>query len=189
MAALTAHLEYLAAGRLADLAAVARVPMAELPSLIGRLRGLNPKPGPAFDTGPTPLRSADLILRFDDTNGWVLERGTWLQPKLHITAPEGRAAAQAVSAVSRALRGFERRDRVIMDVARCVFDLQGDFMRGLRPAPAVVTRRQVAEVLGVHETTVGRVRQHLVVRFETDALTFAICFVVPFRLTVVTKPR
>ncbi|WP_159450430.1 RNA polymerase factor sigma-54 [Bradyrhizobium mercantei] len=176
MAAVTAHLEYLAVGRLADLAAAAGVPMAELPLLIGRLRGLNPKPGTAFGAGPIPIRSADLILHFDKKTGWVLERGTWLQPKLAITHPEGRAAARAASAASATLRSFERRDRVIADVARCVFDLQSDFMRGIRSAPVAVTRRQVATALGLHETTVGRVRQHLIVRLENRCLRLSDLF-------------
>lgn len=164
MQTLLDNLPLLADGALGELASLCGVDQSGIAVLIGQLRGLNPKPGADFGAAAPLPPSPYLYLYRDDNGGWELERNSFIKPTLSIDA----AAQAKLTASDRALiRSVEDRDALVFRTVRAALDHQGAFLDGQIPAPRVMTSAMLADRLGVHETTVGRIRKHLTL--GTDA--------------------
>ncbi|MDR5654161.1 hypothetical protein [Ruixingdingia sedimenti] len=163
MQALLDHLPLLAAGDLRALADRTGIPPQDLPALIGRLRGLDPKPGAQFQNAPAILPAPDFLIERVEGAGWDLRRGRWLRPTLDIAAPPARALAADLRRAAALAALVENRDRLIWRTAVQAAGWQGDFLDGRRDWPRPMALADVARPLGVHETSVGRIRNHLVI--------------------------
>jgi RNA polymerase sigma-54 factor len=162
MERLLANLPLLAQGDGPALVRICGVSPRDLAMLVTLVRRLNPKPGALFDGGPEPIRPPDLVVDRDDGGEWTvsLDRGT--APEVRVSEVNGtkeqRAEAQGI------IRALSRRNELVLRVAAHAVAAQRDFLEGgptlLRP----LTTRDVALALGVHETTVGRIRSGLLVR-------------------------
>ncbi|WP_413208019.1 RNA polymerase sigma-54 factor [Rhodospirillum sp. A1_3_36] len=162
MERLLANLPLLARGDGPALVRICGVPPREMARLVTLVRRLNPKPGALFDGGAEPIRPPDLVVDRDAAGEWTvsLDRGT--APDVRVSEVNGtkeqRAEAQGI------IRALSRRTDLVLRVAAHAVAAQRDFLEGgptlLRP----LTTRDVALALGVHETTVGRIRSGLLVR-------------------------
>lgn len=162
----------------ADLRALTRIcdcTMDELKLDLRKLRGLNPKPGAMFETYITPQRPPDLIITRGDQGAWNVDLNRSTLPRVVVRADEAkevnRKSAQAETAyvgerlsVARWLaRAVEHRNQTILKVGAEVARRQSAFLEEgashLRP----MILREVADAIGVHESTVSRVTSGMLV--------------------------
>lgn len=152
------RLDLLAAGEHARLARLAGVPEAEIALRQRRIRGLNPKPGAAFDPVAAQVREPDLIVR-QGPSGWqvALNRSAlpdvWVAPRGKALAEDDRARRQAAQAICRQVEArsatLQRIGAEILRRQEAVI-LQGPV--ALRP----MTMAEVAGTIDLHVSTVSR---------------------------------
>ncbi len=170
MAALLDHLDLLAERDFERLASVCGVPIEALPTLAARLRRLDPRPGASHAGDPVQVVVPDVFVRAAPDGSWLVELNQDTLPRVLVNN-EYRALVKASATrredrefisecASRAgwlVKSLQQRARTILAVAREIVRRQDAFLArgvsGLKP----LTLRQVAESLGLHESTISRV--------------------------------
>lgn len=168
MATMIAHLDLVAKGAFPQLKRICGVDDEDLADMIRELRGYDPKPGLKFGGEGAPAVVPDLYIR-QTANGWAVEINGGTLPRLLVNRRYYTELAQGAAAKSKAwlseqlaganwlVRALDQRQRTIVKVASAIVKQQeGFFLHGvahMRP----LTLRQVAEEIGMHESTVSRV--------------------------------
>jgi len=151
MAVMLAHLDVLAAGDLARLARLARVNEADIALRFRLIRAMNPKPGTEFDSlAVAHPREPDLVARAVGA-GWEVTLNRSSLPGLTVEAGEGAVVARGV------LRMVEARNATLLRVGQAVLQRQHRALAQGAGALVPMTMAEVAEEVGVHESTVSRV--------------------------------
>ncbi len=124
------------------------------------LRTFDPKPGAQFDPGAAPVREPDLIATKGEA-GWEVSLNRSAMPTVQIrkpdkrpTTPAARAAWTQAQAVGRMI---ENRNATLLRVAREILARQEAALDEGPSALVALTMTEVAEALGIHESTVSRV--------------------------------
>jgi RNA polymerase sigma-54 factor len=169
MVALLANLDRLAARDLAGLCRVCGVDRADLAEMIAEIRALDPKPGLAFADEPVSVSIPDVLVRPGPDGGWVVELNDEALPRLivhHTYHAEVLAHSRAESErdfLSDCLqkanwleRSLDQRARTILKVASEIIRHQSEFLHNGISALRPLNLRMVADVLGIHESTVSR---------------------------------
>ncbi len=170
MQALLDNLELLAKRDLRTLMQVCGVDAEDLAEMIAELKRLDPKPGASFDAAPAPAVVPDVLMRRTPDGGWALELNPDTLPRVLVN--RGFHARAQVGARNREEKAFlterfqtatwlvkslEQRANTILKVASEIVRRQEAFFRHgvghLRP----LILRDVAEEVGMHESTVSRV--------------------------------
>ncbi len=168
MATMIAHLDLVAKGAFPQLKRICGVDDEDLADMIRELRGYDPKPGLKFGGEGAPVVVPDLYVR-QTAKGWAVEVNSGTLPRLLVNRRYYTELAQGAAAKSKAwlseqlaganwlVRALDQRQRTIVKVASAIVKQQeGFFLHGvahMRP----LTLRQVAEEIGMHESTVSRV--------------------------------
>lgn len=170
-AALLENLPKLAAADLKGLMRACGCDMDELRPALKLLRSLNPKPGADFNGPVTPQRAPDLLVSKGE-EGWQVELNKSTLPSVLVNE---KSAAQLKPAhgdyvndtLSVALwlrRAVAHRNQTTLAVGAEILRRQSGFMEkgpaGLTP----MTLKDVAEAIGVHESTVSRVTTDLLMQ-------------------------
>lgn len=163
-------LPLLARGDSAGLLAQCGIGAEALAVLVTRLRRLDPKPGTRFDDAPALRRAPDLVAERDDEGQWQVSLNTATAPQVAVLPLSG-AEHRAARAEARWLeRTLSRRNALVLRVAAHVLSAQRAFLEQgathLRPLSCA----DVAAALGLHETTVNRVRNGLLVQTPSGVL-------------------
>lgn len=164
------HLEDLAAGRLRVVAEKLGVEVAAVSEALERLRRLEPRPGRVW-AGPGVNQAVIPDLRFERVGGSFVVLVEEPAARVRLNSlyrrwlKEGRAGAdrevrqyleQRLRAAVWVLRCLEQRRLTLYRLGQAILECQGDFFhrgaRHLRP----LTMREVADRVGVHESTVSR---------------------------------
>ncbi|MBX6375254.1 MAG: RNA polymerase factor sigma-54 [Acetobacteraceae bacterium] len=170
MATLLDHLDLLARRDHAALMRICGVDAEDLADMIAELRRLDPKPGTRFDFAPATAVAPDLLLRRAPDGEWVVELNPETMPRVLVNRGfHARALVRARSREDKAfladrlasatwlVRSLEQRAATIVKVAAEIMRRQEGFLRHgvehLRP----LILRDVAEAVGLHESTVSRV--------------------------------
>lgn len=166
-AALLDNLPMLAQADLRGLCRVCGVAMDDLKAMLRQLRGFNPKPGATFDATPMPQRAPDLLVT-RGPDGWRIDLNRSTLPTVVVREGEARRLAlrriEANAYVSERLsvarwlsRAVEHRNQTTLKVGAEVVRRQTEFLEHgpARLRPMVL--REVADAIGVHESTVSRV--------------------------------
>src|SRR6266481_1398631 len=166
MGRLIENLDLLATGDRAGLMQRCGVNAARLSGMIGELRRLDPRPGLAFDRSTVIAVIPDLTIERSPGGGWQIELNDETMPRLAINEsyplpPAADVTAQRYLKERRTtahwlLRALDRRAETLLRVAGEIVARQGAFLEGGAAALKPLSRRQVAAVLGLHESTVGR---------------------------------
>ncbi len=182
MAALIDNLEMVARGDLAQLRRLCKVDQDDLTDMLRELRSYNPKPGLLFGGGRTIGVVPDLFVRHSrkDDDSFVVELNNTTLPRLIVNRSyQARISAHGIrhgeghrhdsskaeqqfleQCLSRAqwlIRTLDQRATTILKVASELVAQQAGFFRhGVRHLKPL-TLRQVAETIGMHESTVSRV--------------------------------
>lgn len=167
-----AHLPDLAAGRLSRIAVAVGVDVAEIRSAADIIRSLDPKPGRSFSTGDDPrfIRPDAVIERVGDE--FVVIVNDTVSPRLRISSyyrallrrggdaeAERYLQAKLRSAVWL-LRSLEQRRLTLYRIVEAIARFQRPFLAfGVRSLRAL-TLREIAQSVGVHESTVSRAVAH-----------------------------
>ena len=136
--------------------------------MIRELRGYDPKPGLKFGGDRSQAVVPDLFIR-PTAKGWAVEINSGTLPRLLVNRRYYTELATGAAAKSKAwlseqlasanwlVRALDQRQRTIIKVASAIVKQQeGFFLHGvahMRP----LTLRQIAEEIGMHESTVSRV--------------------------------
>lgn len=157
----------------AELAKALDADPEDVEDLLEALRNLDPRPGERYNPSPTTYIAPDVYVIKDGDGYRVLLNEEGL-PRLRISPtyrrffdrPENGAAADAtarefvrdkVRAAFRLIRSLEERQRTIFKVATSIVQRQRAFLdHGIDQIRPLVLR-DVAEDIGMHESTVSRV--------------------------------
>lgn len=159
------NLPMLAAADLRGLTRVCAVSMDDLKSMLRQIRSLNPKPGASFDAAPSPQRPPDLIVTRGET-GWRVDLNRSTLPSVvvrddaarEVRNPQANAYIAERLSVARWLsRAVEHRNQTTLKVGAEVVRRQADFLQGGLSKMRPMILREVADAIGVHESTVSRV--------------------------------
>lgn len=169
MEALLNNLDVLARGDLAALRRICGVDQEDLSDMIRELRCYNPKPGLAF--GGESLQSVvpDIFVRKLASGKWSVELNTATLPRLLVnrtyyselnsraSKTERTFLSECLQSANWLVKALDQRARTILKVATELVRQQEEFfengVRGLKP----LNLRHIAEVIGMHESTVSRV--------------------------------
>ncbi len=160
------HLEAVADSRIKDIAAAERERPEDVQMAVDILRTLNPKPGNSYGADSSGYIRPDVFVR-KEAAGYVVTLNDDELPKLHISKLYQNAEHfdeeakkyihQRVNAALWFLRSIEQRRQTICHVMEEIVHRQRPCMeqgmKFLRP----MTMKQVADGIGVHESTVSRV--------------------------------
>ncbi len=163
------NLQFVARRDVRRLAEVCGCAEAEVIDTLALLRTLDPRPGLAFDTSPVHAIEPDVIVRRRPNGGFLVVLDTARLPKVLIDADyhaeiASTGNAQAVSFANQCLRSahwltrsLDQRARTIVKVASAIVTRQRAFFDGTAQHVSPLTLREVAEDIGMHESTVSRV--------------------------------
>jgi RNA polymerase sigma-54 factor len=169
MQTLLVHLDVLARGDKARLMRLCGVDAEDLDDMIAEIRSLDPRPALAFDHEPMVPVVPDILVRPAPGGGFAVELNAETLPRLlvdrryHDTVKRGARArddrrylSERLQEANWLVRALDQRARTILKVAAEIVRRQdGFFARGIahmRP----LTLRDIAEAIGMHESTVSR---------------------------------
>ncbi len=160
------HLELLAAREYARLKAATGAIDEELRAAQQLIRGLNPRPGAAFSRTESPYVIPDVVVR-KLRNVWKASLNQGAMPRLRInrfyaelTARQKNSGGSLATQLQEArwlIKNVRQRFDTILRVTQAIVDRQRSFLDHGEVAMRPMVLREIAEVLGVHESTVSRV--------------------------------
>ena len=184
MTAILDHLPLLTERGPEALAAAAGIDPDDLPACLDRLRALDPRPGLALAGGPAPTIVPDLLVLAADAapaydRDLARPVGRWIVALNPDTVPRvtlDRAGLAGLRARSRdaatrtwlndrsrdaalLIRAIERRGATMLEVGAEIFSRQQAFLEHGMAALGPMKRRDIADAVGLNESTVGRAAQ------------------------------
>jgi RNA polymerase sigma-54 factor len=170
MRVLLDNLPLLAARNIAALCRLCRVESETLAEMIAVLKALDPRPGYAFDPPLAQPVVPDILMRSRPQGGWTVELNPETLPRVLVNhryhAEISRAARSKAEkdyvngrlhAANWLVRSLHQRATTILKVAAEIVRQQdGFFRRGVQALRPLILR-DVAEAIGMHESTVSRV--------------------------------
>lgn len=169
MARMIDNLELLARGRMGDLKRICGVDDEDLADMVRELRAYDPKPGSSFSTEAAEDIAPDVFVRRTKA-GYAVELNGAALPRLLVnrryyqelrTGPQDKKSkawlSECLASANWLVRALDQRARTIVKVvSEIVKTQQGFFERGVS-AMKPLTLREVADAIGMHESTVSRV--------------------------------
>ena len=170
MQLLVANLELLARCEWAGLCKICGVPQDILLAKVQELRSLNPKPALAFDDVSAQPVIPDVIMRQQPGGGWIVELNAETLPRVLVNntyysqinrTTRNREDRQYVSdclqSANWLVKSLHQRATTILKVAtEIIKQQQAFFVHGVTSLRPLVLR-DIAEAIGMHESTVSRV--------------------------------
>jgi RNA polymerase sigma-54 factor len=170
MALLVDHLELVAKRDFPRLKSICGVDAERIAEMVAEIRRLNPKPGHAFGAEPVQPVVPDVYVRAAPDGTWIVELNTETLPRVlvnnqYMARVSGNSAreedrlylSECHSNATWLVKSLDQRARTILKVAREIVRQQDGFLvngiRHLRP----LNLKNVADVIGMHESTVSRV--------------------------------
>jgi len=161
------HLELLAARDFSKLRKVLQCGDDELRQAQRLIQSLNPRPGAAFSTSETRYIVPDVVVK-KIKNVWVASLNPDALPKLRINrmyadilqnnrSQSGGQLSHQLQEARWLIKNVQQRFETILRVSQAIVDRQRHFFEhgevGMRP----LVLREIANTLGLHESTVSRV--------------------------------
>ncbi|HSG58487.1 MAG TPA: RNA polymerase factor sigma-54 [Woeseiaceae bacterium] len=159
------HLDLIASQSHAELRRDLRATDAELHDALALVKSCNPKPGLAVSPAATEYVVPDVFVRKVD-NRWQVEISPTGIPRLSVNQQYAKLLrGNGEHSVLRAqlqearwlIRSLEIRNETLMKVATCIVARQTEFLEHGDEAMKPMVLRDVAEEVGMHESTISRV--------------------------------
>jgi RNA polymerase sigma-54 factor len=177
--ALLDHLDLLAKRDFEALRRVCRVDADDMADMIAEIKALNPKPASAFDHIVAQPIVPDVFVRRREDGTWLVELNSEALPRVLVNTryfatvnKHARSKAEKDYLVDRLnsanwlVKSLHQRAQTILKVATELVNQQEVFFtRGVQYLKPL-TLRDVAEVIGVHESTVSRVTNNKYLGFS-----------------------
>lgn len=137
----------------------------ELEHAVSLVRACHPRPGSAISPGKTEYVIPDVYVRKID-NRWVVEVNSSIAPRLCVNAAYAGAIGRGtdhtvlktqLQEARWLVRSLEIRDETLVKVARCIVQKQQDFLEHGEVAMRPLVLRDIADEVGMHESTISRV--------------------------------
>lgn len=168
------HLDAVAEARIKDIAAEEKVTPKEVQAAVDVLRTLNPKPGSAYGSADRTYIVPDvLVVKTED--GYKVRLHEGRVSRFHISQSylkenvleeaEKQYIHQHLQSAKWLLYCIEQRKKTLCRVMEAVLRLQRDCVEKGMAYLAPMTMKQVAEEIGVHESTVSRTAANKYVGF------------------------
>ena len=169
MARLIDNLDLLSKGRTNDLKRICGVDDEDLADMIRELRAYDPKPGCQFSKSSAEDVTPDVFVR-PTRSGYAVELNQATLPRLLVnrryyqelkSGPQDKGSrawlSECLQSANWLVKALDQRARTIVKVVSEIVTRQhGFFERGVS-AMKPLTLREVAEAIGMHESTVSRV--------------------------------
>ena len=163
-----AHLDMLAARDFSSLMRRLKVTREELQAIIALIQSLDPHPGARLSSS-TPDYVVPDVRVYRQRNTWRVELNPESTPKLRINARYAALARKAPQAGDSAylknhlqearwfLKSLQNRNETLLKVATCIVERQREFLERGDEYMKPLILRDIAEALGMHESTISRV--------------------------------
>ena len=153
---------------------------------VALLKSLDPRPGASISTGPTEYIAPDAIA-YRQGGVWKVAAAPGSQPRLAINRHYQHLIGKASRDADNYLRGqlqearwlmksLESRADTLLRVARSIVRQQSGFLEHGEQAMRPLTLREVAEELGLHESTVSRATTRKFLRTPRGTFEFKYFF-------------
>lgn len=161
------HLERLAQRDLTSLARTLALPLAQVEAVCERIRRMDPRPGWRYGSTGVQFVTPDVIVK-KHKGQWVTALNPAIIPRVrlnhmyadlfqrHRDAKHAELAAHLQEA-RWTVRNVEQRFSTILSVAEAILRRQGNFLEYGPLAMKPLGLREIAEEVGLHESTVSRV--------------------------------
>lgn len=168
IAVVTDHLGLLGAKDFTALKRRTRLGEPELAEIAALIQTLNPRPGAALATGPAEYVIPDVVVR-REKDRWLVELNPEATPALRINQGYASLVRRADSSrqntwlkdnLSEArwfLKSLESRHETLLRVATKIVEFQRAFLEHGEEAMRPLVLHDVAEAVGLHESTISRV--------------------------------
>ncbi len=169
MAAMLTRLDLLASYDLRQLTRVCGVDMEDIGAMAREIRSLDPRPGRRFDCDPVLPALPDILVTSGPDGSHAVELNPALLPRVLINrqyyatitanrlgAQDKRFVMDCMASARWLARNLDQRARTILKVATEIVARQADFFRHGVDHMRPLSLRDVAEVVGIHESTVCR---------------------------------
>ncbi len=159
------HLELVAGRDLAALQRALHVGGEELDVALALVRGCHPRPGAAFQATRTEYVVPDVYAR-RTPQGWVVELNPAALPRVRLNegyaglitrAPDHAVLRSQLQEARWLLRSLEIRNETMLKVARTIVERQQAFLDSGEESMQPMILKDVAEAVGMHESTISRV--------------------------------
>ena len=170
MEALVTNLDLLAKGHFERLMTICGVDREDLSDMIAEVRALTPKPGAGFGGGTVQSVAPDVYVKQTPDGMWLVELNTDTMPRVLMNqryyATVSKTAkreedkqflTECAANASWLVKSLDQRAKTILKVAReIVRQQEAFFLHGVQHLKPLI-RRDIAEAIGMHESTVSRV--------------------------------
>jgi len=170
MQTLLDNLPLLASRNIAALIRLCEVDAADVADMIAEIKFLDPRPGLAFDPPLAQPAVPDILMRAQPEGGWILELNSETLPRVLVNSrycaqirratrskEEKDYLTERLHAANWLVKSLHQRATTILKVAAEIVRQQDGFFRcgvqSLRP----LILRDIADAIGMHESTVSRV--------------------------------
>jgi RNA polymerase sigma-54 factor len=141
---------------------------AELSETIKLIQSLNPRPGDFISSGETEYVVPDVFVA-KQGDRWTVQLNPDIAPKLRINSDYAALVKRADSSSDNTflrdnlqearwfLKSLQSRNETLLKVASCIVDKQRGFLDYGAEAMKPLVLHDVAEIVGMHESTISRV--------------------------------
>jgi RNA polymerase sigma-54 factor len=162
------HLELLASHDYNQLLRLLRLGREQLQQVLALIQSLNPRPGGQVDESRPEYIIPDVFVR-KDRGVWRVELNTEAIPRLRINPHYARMVRRADNSADNTslkthlqearwfIKSLQSRSETLLKVATCIVERQRSFLEHGEVAMQPLVLHDVAEALGMHESTISRV--------------------------------
>ncbi len=164
------NLPLLAARNAPALLRICGVDAADLAEMVAEIKSLDPRPGHAFDPPLAQPVVPDIIMRADPAGGWAVELNAETLPRVLVnnryyarvsrvarSKAEREYLADRLQAANWLVKSLHQRATTILKVASEIVRQQDGFFRHGVQALRPLILRDIADAIGMHESTISRV--------------------------------
>jgi len=164
----TRHLELLAKKDLAKLRRTLELSEEDLNHVVALIRTLEPKPGRKISASESQYVIPDVFV-VKQGNDWIVALNPEISPKLRVNPFYSGMIKRADNSADNVtmknhlqearwfIKSLQSRNDTLLKVARCIVERQKDFLEYGETAMKPLVLRDIAEEVGMHESTISRV--------------------------------
>ena len=162
------HMELLGSRDLAQLMRKMKLGEDELKQALTLVQSMNPRPGSLIESKTTEYIIPDVVVR--KLNGkWRVELNSEVMPKLRVNSSYASLIRRADSSADNTfmknqlqearwfIKSLQSRNETLLKVASCIVERQQGFLDFGEEAMKALVLHDVAETVGMHESTISRV--------------------------------